>query len=470
MKNDFLDKFFTLKEEEKCQYQSFLQSNFLNDKPELLVLYEFLNENASETWTKELIFKTIFPQKKYDDTLFRWFMSYAHQSVEQFLYIQKLKKQTLQKDLVGMGLVLLEEYLDKSQFSFYEKKEKQVIKALQETKRNIHYYAQWVDFEIRRFEYLSITSTRQEKTNLIDLSAAIDRDFIYKKLKYGCDARNRQNIFQDQSDFTFLDHLLSLESIIKYTTEDLGIKLYYHIYLLLKEKKEADYFTIKQLLFENIHQIETKELNDLYGYLQNFCIQAINTGNSIYSDELFSLYNTLIEHKIILRNGAFYLFDFKNISTLALRLHKTDWMEQFTLQYQAYLPLEHQESATKFNLARIAFIKKEYKASLRSLNNVHFSDVYYDLGGRVLIAKCYFELDDFPLLETVLGSFKIFIKRNKSISDYQKELYENFIKTLLYLSKNIHKPKKIEVLKTRVSDIKSITERAWLNDKMEQVI
>ncbi len=86
---------------------------------------------------------------------------------------------------------------------------------------------------------------------------------------------------------------------------------------------------------------------------------------------------------------------------------------------------------------------------------------------KTLLAKMYFELKEIDSLNSLLQSFKIFIKRKKELG-YHREGSLNFIK---FISKLINlKPEdNIEDLFKEISETKVLTEKVWLLEQVEKL-
>ena len=60
----------------------------------------------------------------------------------------------------------------------------------------------------------------------------------------------------------------------------------------------------------------------------------INIGKEKNLEELLIIYMEMIEKAIIFEDNELHHGQFKNIVTLALRLHKLKWTEEFINQYR----------------------------------------------------------------------------------------------------------------------------------------
>ena len=51
------------------------------------------------------------------------------------------------------------------------------------------------------------------------------------------------------------------------------------------------------------------------------------------------------------------------------------------------------------------------------LLKVEFNDVYYHLDSKSLLMKVYFELDEYDAFSSLVDAFKIYLRRNQTISE-----------------------------------------------------
>lgn len=248
-----------------------------------------------------------------------------------------------------------------------------------------------------------------------------------------------------------------------------AIVLYFDLYHLILDSQKDTYFTIRKSL-KSLHSVLPKrDLRDMYVFMQNFCIRRSNLGEVEFLRELFELYKTLIESKIIIDEDFMPLSDFKNIATTGLRLGEIKWVNDFTEEYVHFLDPMVQESAKAFNLARIHFLKQEFKQTIQQLIQVDFKDDYYRLGARSLLIRVYFERKEVEILEANIQSFQKFLDRNESLSEYQKKPYLNFIKALHILIQ-LHDKKDIGEKNRRfILEEKNIVSREWILSKAQNL-
>src|SRR5690606_32342485 len=171
-----------------------------------------------------------------------------------------------------------------------------------------------------------------------------------------------------------------------------------------------------------------KEARDMYAYAQNYCIKQVNSGNMKFLTDLFQLYKMTLETGIIFSDKYLSPWSYKNITSVALRLKEYEWAEYFVEQYKERVEPSFRKNAYAYNMASIFFDNGKFDKALELLRHVDFSDVYYSLDSKAMMLRIYYELKEKNPLNSLLDSFRVFLKRNKQVSEYQRTLYLNLIK------------------------------------------
>jgi len=149
---------------------------------------------------------------------------------------------------------------------------------------------------------------------------------------------------------------------------------------------------------------------------------------------------------------------------VALRLKEFDWAERFIKEKNSLLAEEFRDNALHYNLAELHYYKHDFDNAMTHLNSVEFSDIYYSLDTKKMMMKIYFDQGAIDPLLSLIASFKIFIKRNQSVSEANKQAYNNFITVIQQFIK-FQNQKTAPELKSNIENLKPLADRNWL---MEQ--
>jgi hypothetical protein len=336
--------------------------------------------------------------------------------------------------------------------------------------RNEDYYRTKYELNELSYQYTLENENRNIDTELQSLVDNLDVFYLSKKLKYSCEIINRMNILKVVYDINLLNNLL--DYIKAHNVKDVpSIMIYYRVLTTLQDpKEEKNYFVLKQLIIEHLSKFKKDEQYDLYGYLQNYCIKQINSGNNNYLNRLFENYNDMLIRDVVIKNNLIAQFDFKNIVTVALRVEEYNWTEKFITKYQYFLAKEHKVNAVNYNLARLYFYQKKYKIGLKQLLSVEFTDIYYSLDSRALLLKTYYEMDDLESASSLINAFKIFLKRDNTISEYQNLTYSNFLQ-LVYLLVRFKMGYKqdLKTIEAKLNKTEQIADLTWLRQKFQEL-
>jgi GTP-binding protein EngB required for normal cell division len=97
--------------------------------------------------------------------------------------------------------------------------------------------------------------------------------------------------------------------------------------------------------------------------------------------------------------------------------------------------------------------------------------VYYHLDSKSLLMKVYYEMDEYDPFFSLVDAFKIYLRRNKFISDFQRETYHNFILLLNKMMKvKLGKNEMTINLHNEVLSTKPAADLAWLKSKSQELL
>ncbi|GJM17760.1 MAG: hypothetical protein DHS20C13_30870 [Thermodesulfobacteriota bacterium] len=171
----------------------------------------------------------------------------------------------------------------------------------------------------------------------------------------------------------------------------------------------------------------------------------------------------------MLENGVLSRFTYNNIAGIALRLQRLDWVEQFLYDYRLLLAKDQQEAAYSLNAARVSFLKKDYQQAIAYLQRADYKDFINNMVAKTILLKCYYELDEYDLLDYHLKTMRSFLRRKRRMG-YHQQNYKNIVSfafRLLSLKPGDKSAK--SQLKQGIELTEPLTERKWLLKKVEEL-
>lgn len=449
-------------------FRSRLESGAGNDKL-LLCLFDFYcvqvrGGTIALSFTKEQAWKACFPKKRFEDNRFRYLNSDLVVRLEEFLVYRgcnanvPMREFILANELGKRGAV-------KAWNAHFRKFEEFISN---EKVHDATYYSHAWEMEYTHLSLMSSGKVNPQEGTIARAGEYLDRFYLIRKLQLCCEIFNVQNVFAHEHQIFLLEEILSHLSNRSY--EDVPvIVIYFRILMTLRESEnEEHYHILRTLLRKHEGEVSKEEQRDMYKYVLNYCIKKINLGNISWQRELFDIYKTTLSNRVLITEGFLSHRDFKNIITISLRLGELQWAQDAISIYIPELQIKEQENARKFNSANLLFHKKDFSGALRLLQEVDFSDVFYDLDARSIVLKTWFELDEEDSFEYHAAAFRTFLKRNKSVSEYQRTIYENLIRYTTQLMRASGNRKKIMELKREVQRVMNIADLRWLLAKLEE--
>jgi hypothetical protein len=446
MKNRKLVEIFnSLSKPERKDFRAFISSGLLKYNANVLMLLNYLVDNAPYSsdvkLDRELVHSHMFPEKKYNEQRLYDHLSYAQKATEEFLvYLhgrknEGAKRRALMQELSHRHCDRNFEIVAKAHRRSYEK---QLV-------RDPEFH-----FSLYTLEQLQDAfATRQARNldgRLQEEAGHLDAFYLAAKLKNLCEMINRKNILQVEYDLILADEIAGhvRENLQRYQGVP-AVYLYYQAYLTLTSSEETEHHELLiSLLEQHQHQFPDEAVKGLYQFAQNYCIKRLNQGDTSYLEKLFSLYRKQIENGAIFQGRHINQFDYKNVVTVGLRLGENEYIEQFIDDFKSRLPASIRENAYSYNLASFYYETSEFSQALKVLQAVDFTDIYYELSGRSLLLKLYYEQEDTEALLALIDSFKMYLRRQKLVSEYQHTVHINllvFTKKMLRLREQ--RPKRI---------------------------
>ena len=195
----------------------------------------------------------------------------------------------------------------------------------------------------------------------------------------------------------------------------------------------------------------------------NFCSQRYNAGDTAWLDTQLELYDYGIREALLLENNWVTGYTFLNIGTLALIGRRYAWLEQFLRDYRDKVEPRYRESAAAFNQARLDYALRRYRPALVLLQQDLFDDVLLNLSAKTVQAKCFYELNEYDLLETHLDAMRKYIRRHREVG-YYGERYLNFTRVLRRVMRA--RPGEQAVLGQEIKTMPVLAEKEWLLERV----
>jgi hypothetical protein len=428
-----------LTKSELKEFRDFVLSPVYNSNKNVIKLYDISRKFApafdNPALKKENLFKKLYPGKKYNDTVMRILLSDLLRLGEEFLIFKRAKIGS-----VGDSILLLEELKNRNLDNLYNMHLKDIKKKLElvEDLRNKYFYK--FELEIVNVDY----HVRKDKQHLI-CGNVLERaeNLIYftiiELVKNIHDLIINERTFNARFEFNLPFELLKsldvenlMEKIKQYRPQHYPfLSLYYNLLMtLIDEENEENFDKLKISVYSYFEKLPPAEIAGLFNDLETCCLNRMMHNSEKYRKEIFELYN------IMLKSGLYSSSElklmtaqrFKNILIAAINLKEIEWAEKFSADYLNIVQDEYRESMRYYSAAIISFMKKDYSLALENINKVRNDYLILKLDVKSWMLKIYYELNYTDSAYSLIDSYRHFISKNKSLSEYFRERHNNYLK------------------------------------------
>ncbi len=399
--------------------------------------------------------RQLYPDLPFDDHRVRMAMSFLMKIAEQYLV-----HTAFFSDEVKAKTKLAEVYRQRGLAKHFDRamREAQDVQAAKPL-RNAEFFTDDYYVQMEQYRFTSIAA-RTAPQNLQAINDNLDMAYFAQKLKQACLLLSHQAVYKTDYHFGMLDEVLRYVE----AQQLLGIPaiaVYYNCYRALTEPEQSDHFhQLKRLLVEEQSKFPQHEIADLYLLAINYCIRHYNQGNPAYLPDEFELYQEGLKRSYFLNNGTLSRFTYRNVVTLGLKLQAFDWVENFVNEFKGNLEPKHRQPMYSFNMARLAYERRQPGMALQLLQKSEYSDLLLNLAAKTLMLKIFYENGDYDTLDSHLSAMQKFIRRKK-IMGYHRENYLNFA---VFLKRLIEANDKValDVLREEIRGAGGVAEREWL--------
>ncbi|MCB9036016.1 MAG: hypothetical protein H6557_05280 [Lewinellaceae bacterium] len=476
-----IDALRQLSARERTKFRELVYSPYFNKNRKVRKLAGYLLQYAPDFQDKALEKPAVFPvvfgnQAPYrelqlnnviSDTLQLLYEYLAQQAIEQEAPIKRayLMKAFLQRRMerhIGQNARRCRQLLDQAEG------------------RSYHYYYHRQQLAGQLDRHALLHEERGYNEHLQEMNDTLDLYYFCNKLRTACDMANRNKAINANYQCHFIDTLLqAFEQAPDWLRQEPALQVYYQALLMLRGEEERHYQEVRRLLYHNPHVFPREELNDLYDYVQNFCVKQINSGQARYYEQILDLYKEMLGRELLLRSGYLTQWTYINIVTAGIRLRDFEWTEQFIHAYREHLAPEVRGNVYTYNLAALEFERKNYHLALQSLQDVEFSDAFYHMAAKIIQLKSYYELEETEAFFSLMEASRKYIRRNRQLSDYQKQSNAGFLRIAgklnnLRLQRGIADGQllrqQLQQLEQELQQASAIANKGWLRQKVGELI
>ena len=470
-KNKLISFFIALERGEYRWFRDFISSPYFNKNEEVNKLGNVYLDLASRGFpdhssSSETVFATAFPESTYDEKRMTYLSSDLLQLGEQFLAQRSYEADGVTTELYRLD-ACRKRKLEKSYRTNLRKVKKQLAKDQRESLPVLYQKFFFTQIQQRHF---ADQGERTASPFLQRTVEELDHFYFASKLRLSNVMLSTELTLNHSYDFRFVEPS-TLGQVTELPEHGLA-DLYANCFALLKTTNREDLLlSFLSEIRSNVQQLVPEDVQELFYHGINYCIRQIRIGHRNFADSLLSLYQAGLEDGFLIEaDGYISPWNYKNIIKLGLSLRKFDWVESIIATYTDSLAPESRSDARHFNLADLAYHRRDFPEAQYHLQQTEFTDIHYALGAKSMLIKIYYATDAEDALLALLFSFRLFLVRNQLIGQATKDAYLNFIRLVKKLA-GTDDLVKLQKVHQSVSTTASLSDRSWLlkevNKKMK---
>lgn len=451
-----------------AQFSLFIHSTYFNKHRGLIVLYEAIKAQLSNTDTAvdlALVWACIHPEKAYDPSKMASQLRKLGCLCEEFLVQQELRMDPyLGEKLKLRGLLRLR---------VPEIFETELRKNVASIAASGLEYDQTFLFLLET-TYMKISNrirhraSRQPSPDLEVARTALDQFHLIHALRLKATALSQDRTFGTVNGLDSATASMVNLAIGQYGNSPL-IFLYANIVRLLAGVEDVDIVELLAAFKSMATKLDKDEELDIFGMLHNALVYYANNKGR-YIDALKSFFQWAEANSFLIGSDNQILPAlYKNMVRACILSKSPQQAMEWADTYRAHLPVHSRMSMYSFCMAEVYFGQGEFSNAVKSLNLVDHKDAFVSLAARRLLAQCYYELGYEEPMRDLLNSFNMYLRESKATKGYHRTAYLQFLSTFRVL---LRKPKATQLQKARrqlAADDQHL-DQSWFLQKIDHLL
>lgn len=470
--------------EEIKSFEKFVSSPFYNTQQPVSrlasALKNFHPEFDSEEMTKEFLFSRANPERKFDDTLFRKYMSNLMKLAEEYLITVDVSSQPDRKQTF-----LLDQFERRNQFNLFYRLLDKIESRESETELITN-----ESFYLKHFREELKTSCAIRNSKLQSLRPSLMKSHIYLLLHelltstvYGNMMLVNTKSFKESEDSVIFDDFFQVFELIGYLegseflndTEKDFVELCRHDFILMRDPANTDSLKhMRRSILGLAGKMSKNMLYIFFSHLNIFYLLNISGGNDKLSKDLLENYKFMVDNDLY-RNAEREYINFSEYRTILLysfKMKETDFAEKFIEKFRNVHSPDQRKEILNYSYAVLNFEKGNYDESLKYLTKLKADNIIMKLDCEVLRIMIFYEKDFIENAVSAVEAFRYYTKNNGFLSKDVVRSQAEFARITAFLIK--HKQSGIsgyEYEKTlkEIEDNGLLRRKSWLISKLGEL-
>jgi len=446
-----------------------IQSPFFSANEDLLSLFDELNKrlDKNKSLDKRAIWEVVQGKSKpFNDTRFRKFTSDLFKLIKEFLLQETLAQEPELRRYLYFSA--LEKQRSDKLIRGIERNWEE-LSSLSDTSDALQYLYVHL-LERKKHALLNFEQRRNERSNVEEISKALDIYFIVSKLKDAVNAKSRNHNEKQDYNLLLAEEVISLlDGGSDYLEEPL-VTVYYYIYKMLSlNDADAYYYNFKKIILGSHKNLSVQPMYAFVLPALNYCAVKVNQGKREFMKEYLEIYKFALVHNVAFANDSIDPGAFKNTVQIAMQEGEFEWAEQYIINYQDKLPDSDRSNTVNYNLAMVYFYQQKFSDAQEHLMQVEYKNIALNLNTKMMLLAIYYELGQDMVLDSFFDSTIAYLNRHKELPKDREQLYRNLVLFTKRLSRLLPgDTAAYQKLKAEVEAEPYIASKNWLMQKIAE--
>lgn len=479
--NNFITLIKSFSKKEILELEKFINSPFFNTQAVLSEIYgeliKYYPDFSGNMFRKEKLFGAVFPDKEFNDILFRKYISNLMKLAEEYLIC---------KDTLGneekRAICLLDQFDNKNLTPFFERQLKKMEKN-EEVNSKITvetFYFKHFREELKAGYYIKINNVYEIKSCLIKSQLYILLHLLMTNTVYANMMIIIKETFKNTENNDYFDEFNAAFDLIRYLekfsdldeNEKIFISLCKIDFTLSKDPYNLENLKVMKTIILIMSDILSDNLlYTFFSHLNIYYMINLPLNSEDLTRDYFENHKFMVEKGLYDRRGNEFInyLEYRTILNYAVRLKEIDWMEMFINRFKDHHEEVIKDSLNKYSQALLNYERKNYDVALKYLSEIKVSEVIMKLDVDILLLLIYFDLDYIDSALSLIDSMRHFLSNEKHFSSSVKENHNYFLKyyRILLMSKHNCKTPDPDTLKFEIIQCKNLRRKYWLIDKIK---
>ncbi len=474
----------TFTKNEWREFSKFADSPYFNKgrnyRPLLKELKRYYPQFSSRSFSKQNIYKKLFPGKVYKETVLKTMISGLHRLAIKFL----IQKNVESNDNVIQPRLLNELRLRKLN-SHAEKLIREKKQLYKNKKIDLRDFFNKMILQEEIHDFYHATDQRKKiASERIKFAEYILYYFTLEMLVTEKEMILEKNFLKSSFKSTSLGRAMvyiNIQKIIGLIEKNDPanyplLSIYYNILMSYKYlDDDTYYFKLKSLTEEFADNMGLDLKARIYLNLESICSQKTLTGRVVFYDEHFEILEKIISENIYAFFGLGNFISnrlFRSIVSTSLYLKKYQWLNEFIAKYIHKTDPEFTEHLFHYSHAHLCFAEGKLDESLYHATKIEQKQFIYKIDIKNLISRIYYDTGSIEELYSMFDSYSHLLKNTTSQNKEMISRNVNFIAFLKRIVKiKISGSDKfgLKKLETKLGETKYISSKRWLLEKITEL-